>query len=111
MAFLVAETPDESLNACIDKLISLVLGLHKSAYGGSKKKGWETFMEKCMELIRNPEATDAQLQSVLRLLSQFLKKVSKETLQYDPQVGAFIFCSDLSFFSFSFSFSLPLFPS
>ena len=103
-AFLVAETPDESLNACIDKLISLVLGLHKSAYGGSKKKGWETFMEKCMELIRNPEATDAQLQSVLRLLSQFLKKVSKETLQYDPQVGAFylLFRFIVLFFFFFF---------
>ena len=86
-AFLVADTPTTSLNACIEKLISLVLGLHRSAYGGSKKKGWETFMEKCMELIRNPKATDAQLQSVLLLLSEFLKKVSKETLQFDPQVG------------------------
>ena len=46
-------------------------------------------MQKCMELIRNPEATDAQLQSVLRLLSTFLKKVSNETLQYDPQVSIF----------------------
>ena len=85
-AFLVADTPKASLDVCINKLISLVLGLHKTAYGGSRKRGIESFINKCFGLIRNPDATDAQLQSVLHLLSIFLERVSMETLQYDPEV-------------------------
>ncbi len=37
-AFLAADTPASALNNCVDRLIRIVLGMHKSAYGGDKQQ-------------------------------------------------------------------------
>jgi hypothetical protein len=56
--FLACETSENSLKLCINKLISLVLNLHPSAYNGDKKIAWNIFMEKCMSLMMTTTAEE-----------------------------------------------------
>ncbi len=58
-------------------------------------QAWSQFMETCMARMRDADASDAQLQSVLRLLSRFLEEVRKEKVRYDPDSPAMLLQAQL----------------